>query len=332
MMSGVSRSERENRTDLMTWRASTVANELDGAFETSSDTQQPLSANLVSVIRRLKRHLVLVIIVTLIPFLVTSCSGISNPFEKKPKLDFEPDVQELGSVEEGSEVPTFFMLKNVGQEVLKIHEAHSTCGCTVPNLKQHDLQPGESTKLDIMVDTTMKQGAVTKTVEISSNDPNMPVVSLPIKMEVKNRHVGLTDDGRVKIFTDEKCSSCHVDRGVGLAGKDLFDADCAMCHGEDAKGAVGGALIFGNYNDPKYAKHIRDTIELGSKTHRSMPGFLDRAGGPLLKEQVDSIIDYLKELSEKEKKNKSESTKKEESVKVYSDQSKTEAGNQKEAH
>lgn len=264
---------------------------------------------------KFNRRLIVAALLLVAPLSLTSCSKIANPFEKKPQLDFQPSVVELGSVEEGAEVPTFFMLKNVGNEVLKIHEAHSTCGCTVPKLKQNALQPGESTKLDIMVDTTMKQGAVTKTVEVSSNDPNMPVVSLPIKMEVKNRHEGLTDDGRIKIFTDEKCTSCHVDRGVGLVGKDLFEADCAMCHGEDARGAVGGGLIFGNYDDPKYAKHIKDTIEFGSKNHRSMPGFLDRAGGPLLQEQVDSIIVYLKKLSEDERA-KSNSSKKGAAVKA----------------
>lgn len=227
--------------------------------------------------------------------------GCSSLMKKQPRLDFTPDVVDLGKIEEGEEINTSFMLTNVGNDVLKIHEAHSTCGCTVPDLKKNELKPGESTKLDVMVDTAMKQGEVTKTVEVSSNDPDTPVVSLPIKMDVNNRHVGLTDDGRIKIFTDEKCTSCHVDKGVGLAGKDLYQADCAMCHGDDAKGAVGTALVFGNYDDPKYAKHIRDTISFGSKTHRSMPGFLDRAGGPLIQEQVDSLVEYLKGLSEKER-------------------------------
>jgi hypothetical protein len=273
---------------------------------------RPRSDSLVEL-RAADRRLsfLLMILLLVAPVGLSGCSNIANPFEKKPRLEFKPDTVELGTVEEGTEVPTFFTLKNVGNEVLKIHEAHSTCGCTVPNLIHHELQPGESTKLDIMVDTTMKQGAVTKTVEVSSNDPSMPVVSLPIKMEIRDRHVGLTDDGRVKIFTDQKCASCHVDQGVGLGGKDLFEADCAMCHGSDAKGAVGGALILGDYNDPKYAKHIRDTIEFGSKTHRSMPGFLDTAGGPLVKEQVDSLIVYLSDLAIKEKsKTKTETSKK----------------------
>ncbi len=245
-----------------------------------------------------QRRLVTTSVGFLLCLAATSCTIAAK---KAPHLSFTPDVVDIGKVEEGSEVPTFFTLTNTGTEPLKIHEATSSCGCTVPDLKQQELKPGESTKLDIIVDTTMKQGNVTKTVEVSSNDPEAPVVSLPIKMNIANRHEGLTDDGRVKIFTDEKCNSCHVLRGVGLGGKDLFEADCAMCHGEDAKGAVGGALIFGNYNDPKYEKHIRDVISYGSKTHRSMPGFLDKAGGPLVQEQVDSLIKYLKELSEKEK-------------------------------
>src|SRR5690606_17240954 len=109
-----------------------------------------------------------------------------------------------------------------------------------------------------------------------------------ITMEVPNLHIGLEESGKAKILTNEKCMSCHVDRGVGLAGKDLYQADCAMCHGEGAEGAVGGALVYGDYSDEKYKEHIRQVISYGSKTHRSMPGFLDKAGGPLVKEQIDS--------------------------------------------
>lgn len=232
---------------------------------------------------------------------LSGCAELSRLFKQDPQIAFEPQSVDLGKVEEGVEIKTFFMIKNEGKKDLKIHEAHSTCGCTVPVLKQNELKPGESTKLDVTVDTSMKQGLVTKSIEVSSNDPASPVVSLPIKLDVKNRHIGLNESGKAKILTDEKCMSCHVDKGVGLAGKDLFEADCAMCHGENAKGAVGGALIYGDYKNEAYKKHIREVISFGSKTHRSMPGFLDVAGGPLIKDQVDSLVDYLAELSEKEK-------------------------------
>ncbi len=237
----------------------------------------------------------------LIALPTAGCSNMRNPFEKQPIIQFEPEYVDLGKVEEGQEIKTAFTIKNGGHELLKIHEAHSSCGCTVPKLKVNEVKPGETTTLDITVDTSMKQGAVVKTVDVSSNDPITPVVALSIKLDVNNRHEGMTESGRIKIFTDEKCTSCHVDRGVGLGGKDLFEADCAMCHGATARGAVGGALIYGNYNDPKYENHIRDVISYGSKTHKSMPGFLDTAGGPLIKEQIDSLLVYLKQLSEAEK-------------------------------
>ncbi len=236
------------------------------------------------------------------PIWLLTCFWLCGCTQKsEPKISFDPESLNLGKVEEGIEIKAAFSITNQGNAELKIFDAHSSCGCTVPTLQKSRLSPGESTKLDIMVDTSMKQGEVTKHIEVSSNDPKSPLVSLPIELEVKNRHTGLSESGKSKIFTDEKCTSCHVDRGVGLAGKELFEADCAMCHGEDAKGAVGGALVYGDFDNPAYRKHINDVICYGSKTHRSMPGFLDRSGGPLIREQVDSLIDYLADLSRKER-------------------------------
>jgi len=227
--------------------------------------------------------------------LVGACAGPA------PHIVIEPEAVDLGKLDEGVEVKRNFAIKNTGNSQLKIYEAHSSCGCTVPTLKKSDLAPGETADLEIMIDTSMKQGKVDKTVEVSSNDPNRPVVPVAIKMDVANRHEGLTESGKVKIFTSEKCTSCHVDQGVGLAGKALFEADCAMCHGKEARGAVGGALVYGDYTNEEYVRHIKQVISYGSKTHRSMPGFLDEAGGPLIAKQIDSLVDYLKELSIKER-------------------------------
>ncbi|MBX9695308.1 MAG: DUF1573 domain-containing protein [Cyanobacteria bacterium] len=228
-------------------------------------------------------------------------SGCSKPKEPQPKISVEPKSVDLGKVDEGVEVHSPFIIRNQGSADLKIYDARSSCGCTTSKIESRVIPAGKETKMDVIVDTSMKQGRVTKTLDVSSNDPEKPVYRVPISMTVPNQHEGLSDKGKAKILTDEKCTSCHVQRGVGLAGKDLFEADCAMCHGENAKGAVGGALIFGDYDNPDYVKHIRDVISYGSKTHKSMPGFLDKAGGPLIKEQVDSLVDYLKGLSKQEK-------------------------------
>lgn len=234
-------------------------------------------------------------------FFLCACSQVQSAFKKEPQIEIKPLAVDLGNLEEGVEVTRNFDITNTGNAKLEIYDAHSSCGCTVPSLTKNDLEPGESTRLEILVDTSMKQGKVEKSVEVSSNDPLKPVLPIKLKMNVANRHTGMSEEGIVKIFTSEKCTSCHVDQGVGLAGQALFEADCAMCHGKDARGAVGGALIYGDYSNEKYARHIKDVISFGSKTHRSMPGFLDSAGGPLIEAQVDSLVAYLKKLSEKER-------------------------------
>lgn len=232
---------------------------------------------------------------------LSACSDIAAQFQPKPVIKITPVSVDIGTVQEGVEVSTTFSVKNEGNAELVIHEAKSSCGCTTADLSKNRLAPNETMPLKVMVDTTMKQGDVTKNMDVSSNDPVNPIVQIPITMHVPNQHKGLTERGKAKILTDEKCMSCHVYAGVGLGGKELYDADCAMCHGEGARGAVGNALIYGDYSNKEYEAHIREVISYGSKTHASMPGFLDKAGGPLVKEQVDSLIAYLKELSEKER-------------------------------
>jgi len=120
-------------------------------------------------------------------------------------------------------------------------------------------------------------------------------------MNVVDPHKGMTDDHKVKIFTDAQCSSCHVARGKGLLGRDLYNADCAMCHGPKAEGAIGPTLI-GPYEDSSFTHHITEVASSGSKTHHSMPGFLTDAGGPLNKQELDSILKYLADLSSKRRK------------------------------
>ena len=50
-------------------------------------------------------------------------------------------------------------------------------------------------------------------------------------------------------------------------------------------------------------KSVKQIISYGSKTHRSMPGFLVDAGGPLSQAQVDSLMAYLSEVSKTAKYN-----------------------------
>ena len=215
-----------------------------------------------------------------------------------PNIQFDSQVFDFGTVDEGARINHTFKVANKGNGTLKIVDAYASCGCTTPKFAKKLLEPGESTELFITVDTSMKQNAVTKTVNVSSNDPKRPIVEIALKMFVRNQHKGLTEGAKAKILTDENCTSCHVARGVGEFGISLYVADCAMCHGPKAEGESGPPLI-GPYDNAVYYEHMKNVLTNGSKKTNAMPGFGGAAGGPLAQKQIDSLLAYLKDLSAK---------------------------------
>jgi cytochrome c553 len=224
-----------------------------------------------------------------------SQSAQSNKRVTEPKIVFDAEAFDFGKVLEDVEIKHVFKISNQGQSTLDVTGTYTSCGCTVAKLSKRFLKPGESMDLLVTVDTAMKQGKVSKEIFVNSDDPHRAVVALKVSMDVADSHVDMTEAKMAKIFTSEKCASCHVMPGVGLMGRDLFEADCAMCHGKEAKGAIGPALV-GPYKNAAYVAHMRQVIAQGSKTRRTMPGFLSDSGGPLNDAQIDSIVGYLKTL------------------------------------
>jgi mono/diheme cytochrome c family protein len=103
----------------------------------------------------------------------------------------------------------------------------------------------------------------------------------------KNIQLALND--RQAVFKGD-CRSCHVDKGVGKLGKELYDADCGICHDDAHRAAM--------VPDLKVPRSHRDLafwqkwIAEG-KPGTMMPGFSQEHGGPLTKEQVTSLVNYL---------------------------------------
>lgn len=77
-------------------------------------------------------------------------------------------------------------IKNVGTENLIINEVKAGCGCTTAKLEEikSNLAPGESTTLPVTLRLGSNQGDLTKTVRISSNDPNAKDKILYLKAKV----------------------------------------------------------------------------------------------------------------------------------------------------
>jgi len=75
-------------------------------------------------------------------------------------------------------------LKNAGNQPLEIKSVKPSCGCTATKLDKEILQPGEVASVDVSLNIGTATGQVTKTITISSNDPNNETKIVWLKAEV----------------------------------------------------------------------------------------------------------------------------------------------------
>lgn len=79
--------------------------------------------------------------------------------------------------------------------------------------------------------------------------------------------------------------------GDPTAGKALFIANCAMCHGERGQGRAGASLNqgFASINPQQF---VRATVAEGIE-NSAMPAWSQANGGPLTESEIDNISAYL---------------------------------------
>ena len=205
-----------------------------------------------------------ILIIALFLFSFSSADSFAEPL-----LNVEQVIEEK-SVPTGKEIKGKLVLKNKGDELLKILGVSSTCGCTTLKLKERKIKPGNVVDLNFLVDTRGKLGMVEKTITIHSNDPDSPW------KEVVTFHAlpsGMEGADTQAIFTPA-CSSCHIDNGINKKHEELYQAVCAMCHTTAKFNSLGDSLI--------------EMITKGQKLI-AMPAF----GEHLSKDQINSLVEYI---------------------------------------
>jgi hypothetical protein len=75
-------------------------------------------------------------------------------------------------------------IKNTGDKTLEITNVKPGCGCTTAPLDKNSLKPGEIATMDIKLNISGNTGKVTKSITISSNDPNNEKKVLYLKAEI----------------------------------------------------------------------------------------------------------------------------------------------------
>lgn len=103
-----------------------------------------------------------------------------------PVLVFEEYEHHFGKVEEGKKISYQFMYENKGTAPLAIASVSTTCGCTVPKYSTKPQKPGQRESLEVVFDTSGRNGMQTKVITVRSN-ATVPVILLKITAEVEQK-------------------------------------------------------------------------------------------------------------------------------------------------
>jgi hypothetical protein len=106
---------------------------------------------------------------------------------KNPKLTLNKTNYDFGNVEEGKVVDAKISFKNEGKGVLVISDVKTSCGCTAVLLSSKTLQPGESGSIRIELDTANREGKLTRTVTLYSNDPQQSNQTITLYVNIEKR-------------------------------------------------------------------------------------------------------------------------------------------------
>ena len=102
-----------------------------------------------------------------------------------PKIFFPISEHDFGKVKEGKAVDYTFKLINRGNRILEIKSVNTSCGCTAAFLSDKKIEPGKEGTIKVEFDTKNRSGEVTRTIAVTSNDPEEPNKILIIKADVE---------------------------------------------------------------------------------------------------------------------------------------------------
>ena len=100
-----------------------------------------------------------------------------------PKMQFETEIHDFGTITEGEKVEYNFKFKNSGSTDLIISSAKGSCGCTIPVWTKEPIPPGGESIIKVSFNSEGKHGIVDKKVTIIANtNPNTKVLKITGKI------------------------------------------------------------------------------------------------------------------------------------------------------
>lgn len=107
------------------------------------------------------------------------------PDGPQPKITLSAEVWDFGEVIYGDTPSQIFTITNEGDADLILDRVKGSCSCTVPKLKVSLLKPGESTEVIVNFNTKKRQGSISTSVQIRSNDPLRSLLTYRVRGTVR---------------------------------------------------------------------------------------------------------------------------------------------------
>ena len=126
------------------------------------------------------------VLVLLALTVVLYASDKNTKEQPQPKLEFiGGDTYDWGLVSpKDNPLKASVIIKNTGNAKLKITRVKPACGCTTAPLTKTELEPGDTTTMNVTLRINSRGGKVHKTIRIASNDPKNPNLIYHLKCKV----------------------------------------------------------------------------------------------------------------------------------------------------
>jgi len=109
----------------------------------------------------------------------------SDSEKKLPEISFRHTDHHFGTIIQGESVSYTFRFTNTGNADLVITDANASCGCTIPRYSKEPVAPGEEGEIEVIFDSSGKEGKINKSVTILANtQPNTHKLTITGEVEI----------------------------------------------------------------------------------------------------------------------------------------------------
>ncbi|MFQ5491712.1 MAG: DUF1573 domain-containing protein, partial [Phycisphaerae bacterium] len=109
-----------------------------------------------------------------------------GPVTGAPGIRCDKPIQDFGKAWATGSLDHEFIIRNAGDQVLKIISVKPSCGCTVARGYDREIPPGAIGKIPVSLNSKKVHNRFTKYVTVNSNDPVTPALRLQLTGEVRS--------------------------------------------------------------------------------------------------------------------------------------------------